>query len=186
MTPGTTDRGVSLLELVAVMAIFSLVAVMALNLLSAGLKAQTRIAASSTDVPEITAALAVMRRDLEGMQPVSLSGTGTSTGFGVTDGTPGLSLVTVSAGDGWSIDWKLADDGTLMRTARPFGESDAGGEAVIMAHGFSELSVRVADAAGIWRVAIPLRPDEAADLPRGIAVDLIHDTLGLLPLVVAR
>lgn len=63
-------RGLSLLELVVAMAIFALVAIMGLQLLTGTLRMRDRLESTATATAELSFALALLRADLEAMVPL--------------------------------------------------------------------------------------------------------------------
>lgn len=87
---GRRDAGFSLLELVAVLAIFSVVALMGVQALNAVLGAERRLRAVEQDVGRLSLALRLLRRDLRHAVDLPVPG---------ADGTPRPGLF-VRAGDG--------------------------------------------------------------------------------------
>ena len=71
MRPDRDERGFSLLELVAVLAIYSVLAILTVQLLSNAAISRTQISESVVSVTEAAAAAAVLRRDLEHLSPAS-------------------------------------------------------------------------------------------------------------------
>ncbi len=70
-TPGAaSDSGISLIELVVVMAVFALVAVMSLQAMSATLRLRDRLAGIETRSAEVSRALTLLRADLDAAAPL--------------------------------------------------------------------------------------------------------------------
>ena len=180
MTAREQDSGVSLLELVAVLAIFSLIAVMSLQLLTGALHTQNRLAEAQSHTPRLSAALAVLRRDIETMQPVSgLPGFR----FSATDNQ--LALVTGQAdATSQQVTWQLDPGGALTRRAAPLGQ-DTPAPPVLMAEDITAWELRVAQPGGPWTAASG-QISGATPLPAGVAVELDHRALGAIRLVAAR
>jgi len=65
MTRAVSDRGLTLLELVAVLAIFSLVAVMGLQSLSGMMRARDRLTVADEEAAALARGLTLLRRDLK-------------------------------------------------------------------------------------------------------------------------
>ena len=172
------EAGFTLLELTAVLAIFSVLAILALNLLSQGMKNRDAISRLDARTADIAGAVAVLRRDLETMAPVA---DGDDVAF--TVGTDLLSFASAAGADALlRVTWRVDAAGTLTResAAWPAREavtipilSDVGGLTV-------ETFDRDWSSAAIWR------SDGPADLPRGIAVTLDLSEAGPLRVVVAR
>ena len=190
MTQSTHDSGVSLLELVVAISIYSLVAVMSLQLLTSAMSTRTRIAAAEGDVPMMAASMAVLRRDLEQMQPVSgLTRAGVGTipgGFEVSRDGSRLTLVIVSqSSTGLRVDWVLPPEGRLTRQTRPL-DATQDPEAVVMARGILSWDVQVAEQGGKWSAVTAVPVSAVPAPPRGVRIDLQHKDLGRFRLGAAR
>lgn len=190
MTIYRQDRGASLLELVAVMAIFSLLAVMSLQLLTSAVRNQAHIAEAGNEVSMIAAGLSVLRRDLEYLQPVSgpLPNTPERLLSGLSLSAEGrkLTMITGSEKDSaWHVQWVLEDDGQLKRTASSLNE-DIPETTTIMARGISQWSIEFAEVGGAWRSNLQTSDNSTSNLPRGVKIVLQHEDLGDLRLVAVR
>lgn len=172
------DAGVTLLELVAVLAVYGIVAVLSLQLLSGAMLSRERTAAARAETAEAAAVLAVMRRDLEQLAPVA---SGSEPVFRLD---PGRARFATAGGPGAfaaprAIAWRHDAD-----TRRLVREGD--GVAQVMLEGVGALAFRVSDGPGGWRDGPGWRGAGPADLPRGIEARIETDALGPLRLVVAR
>lgn len=182
MTPGRDDpeSGFTLIELVAVLAVYGLVAVMSLQLLTGAMRSRDRTEEARAAVVQVSAALAVMRRDLTGMIPVapaqgrttSLEIDDTSLSFVVeADSDENPHLVPVS----WRHD---SSTGRLIRSAD--------GRETVQLDGIQAITVNVADGAGGWRSGAGWAPVSFAELPPGFEVTLETEELGQVRLVAKR
>ncbi|WP_299693819.1 type II secretion system protein GspJ [uncultured Tateyamaria sp.] len=71
-----TTRGITLIELVAAMAIFALVAIMGLQSLSGTLRARDALSSAHQDVTALTRPVALLRNDLSALVPLLFHGPG--------------------------------------------------------------------------------------------------------------
>lgn len=93
MTRSAADRGLSLLELVAVLAIFALVAVMGLQSLSGMMRARDRLSAADDQAAALARGLTLLREDLKAVD---------ATVFWPPAATePEPALLDQSAAEGW-------------------------------------------------------------------------------------
>ncbi len=173
------DEGMTLLELTMVMAIFSLLAVMALQLLSAALHNRTRITAASVAVADVVAVTSLLRRDLATAVPVSdddsraFDATRESLSFAIAD-RDGLQRVT----------WQL-EERRLRRASRPWLET-GDTPASVMLEDVDDLQLRLMTDSGRWIDAASWQGPEPWALPA--ALDVRFDTAELpdLRVLVAR
>lgn len=193
-------RGFTLVELVAVLAIFSLVAVMGLQAITGGLRVRGTLEAADGDAAAMIRTLALMRHDLSSAVPVAFlppaggpvpafeapAGAGRmEVSVGGQPGLPGVP----SSGLG-RVEWRHdAVQGTLSRRAWPSiappEASDAGPEVTLMA-GVQRFEVRVLEIGGQWRPAFHRSEDPTLErLPRGVEVTLESARFGPLRVVVA-
>ena len=130
----TRDAGFSLIELVAVLAIFALVSVMALQGLGGAMRAERGLAAAEAESAALAGAASLLRRDLEAMAPVP----GPDGAAAFVAGQAGLELTLAgqpelpegTRGGLVRVRWRILD-GTLGRSAQPFGAAEATGTALL-------------------------------------------------------
>lgn len=175
MTFGRTDAGVTLLELVAVLAIFSVLSLMGIQLLSQAMTNRDAVATTDARVAALSTAVAVLRRDLEQAMPQP-GASGDRPAFAITGHE--LQVVTGDTADLvlWQVD---ADTGRLRRTVS--GE----GAVSVNLDNVTAMRIHTLGAAG-WIDGAAWRPEGPADLPQGIRVVLTLADLGDVPIVVAR
>lgn len=120
------DAGLTLIELVVAMALFSLVAVMGLQALTGTLRLSDRLTEIDAGTGEIALAIALIRGDLEHLVPLGFSPPAGAPRAPVdlADGTIGLSLagqasLTPSHTDRRRAEWRLRPDGVLVRATWP-------------------------------------------------------------------
>lgn len=190
------DRGFTLLELIAVLAIFSLVAIMSVNALAGGLRGTMRIAQTSDQLTNVMTVTEVLRRDLEAIVPVSSSFAtgGPPASFVVEDTRHSLSFVTMGqldrstlqGGTLMSVRWDVnQNSNTLIRTERPHA-SGAPARSTLALDGVSGWNVSIWTDRGERRPGPAWRRQPPETLPRGIEVSFAVETLGPLQVVVAR
>ncbi|WP_270725272.1 type II secretion system protein GspJ [Shimia sp. Alg240-R146] len=125
---GPRDHGLSLLELVVAMALFALVAVMGLQLLTGTLRMRDRLETTATETAELSRALALLRADLSAAVPLLFQPpdagaprsalVSTPDGFHLsTTGQP--DLPPIEALGFHRIEWRVTPDGTLARRLWP-------------------------------------------------------------------
>lgn len=185
MRNSASDQGMTLLELVAVLAIFSVLALVSVNLLSSGLNSRNRIAEADSAVADMAATVAVLRRDLETMAPVALAGEDRPVFRADRNG--GLVFARLSAGNALeTVTWRVDPAaGVLLRNTRGFGASGETIETVRLA-GVSAWRLRVSAGGGEWREASGWAGSDPGDLPVAVEAVLSLDELGEIRVVVAR
>ena len=180
--PSDAEAGMTLLELTAVMAVFSVVALLGIQLLSSGLASRDRVTRLDARMAEVGAAAAVLRRDVAQMVPIP--GPGGRPPFRAEEGE--LAFATASGGAATEIVWRHDPaERTLRRVTAPLGSEAAGRGGVILA-GVSGWSAAVPDDAAGWMPARDWRADGPAALPRAVEVVWTLDGLGVVRLVEAR
>ena len=198
----TSERGLTLLELTAALAIFSLIAVMGLQALSATVLLQDRLGARHSATWELGEALTRLRADFDALAPFAFvppDGQDDRQPAFVADAANGrfsLSLAGVGRLPGTQetglgrAEWRLdAASGTLRRRywrdLAPFNASVAGPDQAIL-RDVSALQVRALTETG-WVSDFGL--EEAASrtrLPRAVEVTLRTGDHGDLRIVAAR
>ncbi|PWJ15794.1 PulJ/GspJ family protein [Jannaschia seohaensis] len=120
------DAGLTLIELVVAMALFSLVAVMGLQALTGTLRLSERLTEIDEGTGEIALAVALIRGDLEHLVPIAFSAPegGPRAPVDLVRGVIGLSLagqaaLSPSHTDRRRAEWGLRPDGVLTRAAWP-------------------------------------------------------------------
>ena len=175
-----SDRGATLLELAVVVAIFSLVAVIAVQALSGAVSSRARVAERTDETAALSATLALLRRDLGAMVPVALDGPA------FTLETDRLALVAggqAEPPDGARgalarVVWERQADGRLTRST--------GAETVTLLDGVSDWEARALDAEG-WRDRMGgAGASDLRRLPRAVEVRLATASLPGLRVLVAR
>ncbi|MGV6848432.1 MAG: type II secretion system protein GspJ [Marinibacterium sp.] len=183
------ELGMSLIELTAALAIFSLLAVMAIQLLSGALNTRTRVTSVGADAADIAATLSVLRRDLRAAtfanRPGKIAGTG-------IDG-PGLTLVTLASMTGkdadlgapWSVNWSVDQtDQTLRRMAAPLHDASAVTDVPVLTD-VHDWSVRVLQMDGEWIRADAWAGRDVPSPPRAVEVRFSVGTYGPVRVLVA-
>lgn len=194
------DAGLTLFELVAVLAIFALVAVAGLQAVSGAVRARERIGAADAGTVELMRAMTLLRADLKALvdMPFQPPGAGTApepaflaepregrvaltlAGQAVLPGTQGAGLVRVV----WRLD---RAGGRLTRQVwpvlRPASVRAAGPEVTVL-EPVRALGLRVRPAAGrgagAWQVP---GPAAAPGLPRLVEVTIETEHHGVLRVV---
>ncbi len=186
MTGRARDAGVSLLELTAVLAIFSVVAIMAVQLIAAGLQNREHLAAGTDAAADIAALDAVLRRDIGGVVP--LAGPDQPR-FGPGD----MAFVSAVAGadrDGGlprliRVNWRYdAARGEVWRTAAPL-DAPRPEQTALLLDGVTGWAARVLTGAGAWVDAQDWRATGPGDRPRALDIRLATRDLADLRLLVA-
>lgn len=172
----TMTKGFSLLELVAVLAIFALVSLIGVQVIDASVRSQTRMSQTHDAVADLSFALALLRRDMnaatalpfqtsEGpVPPIQIN----ATGFTLTVSGMGLDPETSEIAQ---VRWQRTSDGTLTRQV--VTAAAAAPERVILA-GIDGFAISAYDAQAGWRPGF--RSTEATPLPRGLRVRFDHTT----------
>lgn len=128
MTRARHDTGLSLLELVVAMALFALVAVMGLQLMTGTLRMRDRLEVTATESAEFSRALALLRADLTNAVPLLFDPPGDAPPLSALIATPdGFHLSIAGQFDlppikGLGIhrvQWHRTSDGTLFRSLWP-------------------------------------------------------------------
>lgn len=174
------DRGLTLIELLAAMAILALVSLMAVQTLSGALFQRDILNRTDVQAGDLSLALALLRRDLEAAAPVSL---------GLDDDLPlpaiaadngGISLIRTGLGPApgafGRVDWRLDAGGVLARRVT------IGGVESPWVPVLADLrDLRLGAMAGTM-------PDESdpLGLPAGFELNFVHAHHGAIRLVVAR
>jgi general secretion pathway protein J len=189
MPPGTRDAGFTLLELVAVLAIYSLIAVISTQVLSSALRNQGRAQSAMHDVTESVAILSVLRRDLETMTPTGSLPDRSDAFASDANGRITLMREPVRGGSGaglerieWGVD---RETGTLWRRSS-LPESVETRVPVAMLRGLEAWDVRALTGEGEWIPAESWSATDIAELPRAVEVRLHTAALGDLRMVAAR
>ena len=170
MRPDRDERGFSLLELVAVLAIYSVLAILTVQLLSNAAISRTQISESVVSVTEAAAAAAVLRRDLEHLSPAS----------GAQPPRFGDATAVFRTSDGIraeAVEWRL-DGGTLLRI------TEAGRQPMLM--GVTRFDLRVLGPSGVWMPGSAFAQTAPGDLPKGLEAVIDLASLGPIRVVVAR
>jgi general secretion pathway protein J len=188
-----SDAGLTLLELTAVLAIFSLVAVLSVESLTGAMNSRGRIVAAGERTAALATTLTLLRRDLGAMVPMAVKeADGVWTQSYVVGerelsmsvaGQPelpdgrrdGVALIT------WGVD---PVQGRLTRTRQSLGVQEA--EAVPMLDGVSDWSVRTLGDEGGWTTGRWSDPRSARALPSAVEVRLRVDEIGDLRILVVR
>lgn len=174
MRSSRTNRGFTLLELLVAVSILALVSVMAMNLLSAGLRQRDVLTQHDADARQLTRALALLRQDLEAAVPLPLDAEGAvflsePDAMSLTRG--GLSALGDGQPDQFArVTWRLGPQGSLTRQ---LGQ-DA--PAITLLDDVTSLALTARGAPS---------PSVSA-LPAGFEVTLSHRAHGPLRVVVAR
>lgn len=150
------DLGLTLIELIAAMAIFALVAVMGLQALTGALRMRDRLDGMAQDAGDLGLGLGLLRNDLSAMMPLLFHPPGGGTRSGLDLSGNGLVLSFSIGGQAdlppvdslglHRVEWRL-DPGrqVLLRRAWPVltpADSRAAGPEVIYLTGVRALSVR--------------------------------------------
>ncbi|TCK99860.1 type II secretion system protein J (GspJ) [Shimia isoporae] len=123
-----SDAGLSLLELVVAMALFALVAVMGLQLMTGTLRMRDRLETSSTETAELSRSLALLRADIANAAPLLFNPPGDSRPLSALLSTPGGFEISVSGQSDLPpvdalgfhrIEWRVTSEGTLTRQHWP-------------------------------------------------------------------
>jgi len=197
---GSQDAGLSLLELVIVMALFALVAVLGLQSLTGTLRLRELLATTERQTADTTVALALLRADLGAAAPLLFHDPDGQTASAVDPGTEGTVLSLSLAGQAvlpgvesggftraiWRND---PARGLLTRQLWPVlfpaGDNAAGPE-VVMAEGITGLAIRTYSADRGWvRGRDPSIIGATSSLPEGIEVTVTSDRFGPVVLVQA-
>ena len=190
------DGGFTLLELVAVLAIFALIATMGVQALQGALRTQRALADRSAATVELEAALGQLRHDLEHAAPlVFVTPGGTvraafevgARGQGFTLSLAGLAGLDDRPGQG-RVEWQLDPaDGALTRRMWPVlapVEADQAGPAQPVIGGIEDLRVFTYAAETGWRSGWEMPADAGpATLPAAVRIEIGSRDWGELSLV---
>lgn len=196
-----SDSGLSLMELVAVLAIFAMVAVMGLQAVSGAARSRDMLAARADETAGLAAALTLLRADLEAVidrpfrapgaaetEPAVLAlpgGGGLALSVGgqaVLAERPSAGLVRVI----WRHD---AVNRRLTRQVWPVltpAASRAAGPEVVMLDGVERLDIRYGSRADGWQPQPRTTPADTAPPPDAVEVRLATARHGALRVVVTR
>jgi general secretion pathway protein J len=189
------DAGLTLLELTAVMAIFSLVAVLSVQSLAGAMNSRERVAGTAGRTTELATTVTLLRRDLAAMVPVAQVQEGgewtqayvvreNELSF-VVSGQPRLS--DGARGELAQITWTLDPaSGLLTRTRGAVPGETTVAEPAPMLEGVSDWSVRTLGSEGGWSAGNWDQPAQARALPRAVEVQLRVEEIGELRILVAR
>jgi general secretion pathway protein J len=194
------DRGVTLIELVAVTAIFALAAVMGLQALTGAMRAESRLTEIEAETAALARTLALLRRDLKSAVPVAfVRPDGAREGAFLHDpgaGRLGVSAAGLGALPGWRgagrgrVVWRLdRGEGALTRRVwpalSPLDDGAAGAE-VEMLSGVEGFEVRAfAGPEQGWVSGFGLGGERAkSSLPEAVEVGLSSQRHGPLRILV--
>ncbi len=186
--------GFSLLELVAVLSIFALVALIGVQVMQATLRASERLTGISETTGELALGLALLRQDLDAALPMPFTPANGGTepaliaagdGFALTVG--GLArLAPGSSGQGRVVWRHDPATGAVLRqvwtTRNPGGGRPA--EVAVLSD-VRGLSVSSFEVQGGWRAGFAADPRDTARLPLGLKVRIDHARLGGIDTVVS-
>ena len=196
-------RGLTLLELVAAMAIFALVAVMGLQALSGSMRAQERLQGVDARTATLARALMHLRQDLGAAAPFDFVPPGEDTSLwpfvdqSGDDGRLSFSMAGqpvlpgVQAGGQGRVIWRFdAARGQLTRQVWPVlypASDDAAGPEVVMLDGITDMQVQAHGGPDLgWLAGFGTRDDVSYErLPQAVEVHLRSDTWGPLRVVVS-
>ncbi|WP_425052954.1 type II secretion system protein GspJ [Psychromarinibacter sp. S121] len=191
------DRGLTLLELVVVMAIFAVIALIGAQVIAQAVRSDARLTETSEASAEVAYGLALLSNDLGAAVALPFYPPGNlalpafdaparQARFSLSlGGQPGFD----GAGPGQArVTWSLNPvTGVVTRQHWPAlipGDTRLAGPEVTVFESITALTVEGYDAADGWTVGYP-KPDEDTDaLPDAIRVTLEHATLGPLATVV--
>lgn len=191
MNDADRDRGATLLELTAVLAIFSIVAILSLQMLSSALENRHQITAANTAAEAIAAFSTVFRRDVKMSTPVAgrsgaamrVSENGYSLAFVTVASQPDLANTATRLAD---VTWRYdAAAKTVSRSSRPYGEDVQAQEWTIL-EGALNWRVWFISDVGQRVAAEQWSGEQAWDLPLGLDVQLETSTLGDIEVLVSR
>lgn len=184
-----STSGFSMLEFVAVLAVFSVVSTMAIGILGGAVRTQERLSTTSELPVSVVAAASLLRRDVE--QMVAVSGRlGSGRSFSAT-GSRMSFFVAMSSGSDEAAETRLAEitwensGGSLTRRSRPIGGSSAS-ERVKLLDGVSDWSLTAYVGSGASVPGAAWAPRALGDLPIGIDLRVEVEGFGPLRVVAAR
>ena len=188
--------GFSLLELVAVLSIFALVALIGVQVLQATIRNSERLVEVSDVSADLARTLALLRQDLDAALPMSFTEPNGADrpslqteagGFALTVG--GLARLEPNATGQGRVRWRLDPaSGQILRqvwtTREPGSRRSAGAEVPVLAdiRGFELASYAVQ---GGWRAGYSANPRDIAALPLGLRVRLDHARFGEITVTVS-
>lgn len=177
MTSARRDTGVSLLELAAVMAIFSVLSLMGVQLLSQTLVNRDAMATTDARVAALASTVAVLRRDLEQALPQPDATEGRPV-FHITSDSVRVAVATPSGSA--QVTWRVDPaDGRLLRS------QDTIATAPFFLDEVRSMQIEIFNGEG-WTDGTAWEPSGPADLPQGLRVILSLRDLEDIPIVVAR
>ena len=198
MSRNPYDRGITLIELVVVLAVFALIATMSLQALSGTLRQRDRLLALEAETADITLALTLLRADLQAAAPLVFHppNAPAQSALTVLAGGRGMALsvsgrfdVTRVGGAGLGrVIWRLEAD-HLIRESWPSLIPAARSQkspAVVMARRITRLELRRLNGALQWQSGPdPDGGSGSSTLPRAIDVILTHAGLGRISTLVS-
>lgn len=185
--------GFSLLELVAVLSIFALVALIGVQVIQSAVRSSDRLTAISDQSGELALALALLRQDLAAALPrefVPWNGatqpalSAAADGFSLTVG--GLARLGANVSGQGRVTWRLGPDGRLTRrlwTSLTPGRGRV--PEVTVARGITRFQLSSFRVQGGWRPGFAADPRRPEALPLGLKVRLDHPRAAGLETVVS-
>lgn len=197
MSRNPYDRGITLIELVVVLAVFALIATMSLQALSGTLRQRDRLLALEAETADITLALTLLRADLQAAAPLVFHppNAPAQSALTVLAGGRGMALsvsgrfdVTRVGGAGLGrVIWRL-QDGNLTRQSWPTlipATSAQQSPVVVMARGITGFELRRLTPDLHWQTGPDVNAGAGSShLPRAINVILDSATLGRISTLV--
>ena len=189
------DRGLSLLELVAVLAIFSMVSLIGVQVIQASVRANSRLVEVSDQARAISLTVATLRQDLDnaaarrfrpgGSAQISALKTGID-GFSLS--VSGLARIDQNTTGFGRVNWRFdAAKSALFRSVAtslyPAGQRT---NEVLMLNGVSRFSIQSFQLPAGWRNGFAHDPRIADQLPLGIRVTFTHDEFGEITVMVSN
>jgi len=189
-------KGFTLIELVVVLAIFSLVALVGVQVIRTTVVADRRLAEVSASSSELAVALALLRRDLRAVIGVSFSTPSGGSEPPLRIGQDGFALSVSGLGGVAGSDaglgrvvWRRDPiTGQLQRqvwTTLSPGSAQAAGPEVMVLSGVNGITVESFDFADGWQPGFVADPRTPNGLPRALRVRLEHGVHGVLETLVA-
>jgi general secretion pathway protein J len=197
MTVGPSQtKGFSLLELVAVLAIFAVVALIGVQVMQSTLRSSERLTDISEQSREIAVALSLLRQDLGnavprafippggGQQPALVQGQG---GFALSVG--GLARLDPGASGFGRVIWRYdpTTDQLLRRvwTSLNPGDPRAASPEITVLSGVNSVALFSYDVQGGWRPGFASDPGNPSVLPLGVRLRIDHTRAEALDVTVS-
>ena len=187
-------QGFSLLELVAVLAIFAMVALIGVQVIQATVRSSERLSDISESAGELAVGLALLRQDLNAAVPRSFSpATGgsepalrvpTPDSFSLSVG--GLAPLNADASGLGRVTWRL-DRATGQLYRQVFTSLTPGARVpeVPVIGGITDFALASFTVQGGWRTGFSADPRNIDQLPLGLKLRLTHARAGALETVVS-